>query len=246
MHSDQKYEFFSEANPSLLTDVVCSDSSILPEELATQSVRLKEEQLRREEEKVRPHTLSRSSRTHLLPHLAPRDRTQGPARDQREAPGAARKGGVAAEPREPPTSPGLDAEHLTVLLCRFRIPCTSRFSHARAWFRYPIHVYDYSVCIYCGGSSVALATSPLPTYLPTFLLLGSRSPVPAPFLSSRARALLPLFRLTFYSRSSIYTIRREIPLCVMLGCLWFGCSHWLHKPYYEGSNYEPVSHWLRT
>jgi cell division control protein 11 len=29
------------------------DSSILPEELATQSVRLKEEQLRREEEKVR-------------------------------------------------------------------------------------------------------------------------------------------------------------------------------------------------
>lgn len=32
----------------------CSrDSSILPEDLATQSVRLKEEQLRREEEKVR-------------------------------------------------------------------------------------------------------------------------------------------------------------------------------------------------
>jgi cell division control protein 11 len=30
-----------------------SDSSILPEDLATQSVRLKEEQLRREEEKVR-------------------------------------------------------------------------------------------------------------------------------------------------------------------------------------------------
>ena len=29
-----------------------SDSSILPEELATQSVRLKEEQLRKEEEKV--------------------------------------------------------------------------------------------------------------------------------------------------------------------------------------------------
>lgn len=32
--------------------VRCSDSSILPEDLATQSVRLKEEQLRREEEKV--------------------------------------------------------------------------------------------------------------------------------------------------------------------------------------------------
>lgn len=35
-----------------------SDSSILPEELATQSVRLKEEQLRREEEKVRAFILS--------------------------------------------------------------------------------------------------------------------------------------------------------------------------------------------
>lgn len=35
-----------------LIDDLCSDSSILPEELATQSVRLKEEQLRREEEKV--------------------------------------------------------------------------------------------------------------------------------------------------------------------------------------------------
>jgi cell division control protein 11 len=31
---------------------ICSDSSLLPEELATQGVRLKEEQLRREEEKV--------------------------------------------------------------------------------------------------------------------------------------------------------------------------------------------------
>jgi len=35
-----------------LINGLCSDSSILPEELATQSVRLKEEQLRREEEKV--------------------------------------------------------------------------------------------------------------------------------------------------------------------------------------------------
>jgi hypothetical protein len=37
----------------LLIRCIYSDSSILPEELATQSVRLKEEQLRREEEKVR-------------------------------------------------------------------------------------------------------------------------------------------------------------------------------------------------
>ena len=37
----------------LLTHFSCdSDSSILPEDLANQSVRLKEEQLRREEEKV--------------------------------------------------------------------------------------------------------------------------------------------------------------------------------------------------
>jgi hypothetical protein len=35
-----------------LINKLYSDSSILPEELATQSVRLKEEQLRREEEKV--------------------------------------------------------------------------------------------------------------------------------------------------------------------------------------------------
>lgn len=37
----------------LVDEFLCRDSSILPEELATQSVRLKEEQLRREEEKVR-------------------------------------------------------------------------------------------------------------------------------------------------------------------------------------------------
>lgn len=49
----------SETNCDLLHDLEVpdlssfSDSSILPEELATQSVRLKEEQLRREEEKVR-------------------------------------------------------------------------------------------------------------------------------------------------------------------------------------------------
>lgn len=35
--------------------IFCSDSSILPEEMASQSVRLKEEQLRREEEKVGHH-----------------------------------------------------------------------------------------------------------------------------------------------------------------------------------------------
>ena len=47
--------FVPDSSPALL--LTCgfsiSDSSILPEELATQSVRLKEEQLRREEEKVR-------------------------------------------------------------------------------------------------------------------------------------------------------------------------------------------------
>jgi cell division control protein 11 len=56
VHSDTQYEFplFFFSNSDYLTDVVLiSDSSILPEELASQSVRLKEEQLRREEEKVR-------------------------------------------------------------------------------------------------------------------------------------------------------------------------------------------------
>ena len=37
----------------MLTRIVCSDSSMNPEDLASQSVRLKEEQLRREEEKLR-------------------------------------------------------------------------------------------------------------------------------------------------------------------------------------------------
>jgi cell division control protein 11 len=41
-----------QSTPLLTRSIPTSDSSILPEELATQSVRLKEEQLRREEEKV--------------------------------------------------------------------------------------------------------------------------------------------------------------------------------------------------
>jgi hypothetical protein len=36
----------------LLCICICRDSNILPEDLASQSVRLKEEQLKREEEKV--------------------------------------------------------------------------------------------------------------------------------------------------------------------------------------------------
>lgn len=44
----------------------CSDSSILPEELASQSVRLKEEQLRREEEKVYYQRSSMLTNTDVL------------------------------------------------------------------------------------------------------------------------------------------------------------------------------------
>lgn len=52
VHSDTQYVYLS-----LCTEMVAdiggfSDTSIQPEELASQSVRLKEEQLRREEEKV--------------------------------------------------------------------------------------------------------------------------------------------------------------------------------------------------
>lgn len=58
VHTDTQCVFFCfcafEGELWLISFVVnCSDSSILPEELATQSVRLKEEQLRREEEKLR-------------------------------------------------------------------------------------------------------------------------------------------------------------------------------------------------
>lgn len=56
------------------------DSSILPEELATQSVRLKEEQLRREEEKV--YILSRFNNVVIsdaISLLAARNRAQSAA-----------------------------------------------------------------------------------------------------------------------------------------------------------------------
>ena len=44
---------YSRFNRLLNTNVTVSDSSLAPEDLATQSVRLKEEQLRREEEKLK-------------------------------------------------------------------------------------------------------------------------------------------------------------------------------------------------
>lgn len=46
-----------------------SDSSILPESLATQSVRLKEEQLRKEEEKVRSLLMISSDELTYSPQL---------------------------------------------------------------------------------------------------------------------------------------------------------------------------------
>jgi len=54
VNNDTQYVSYSLSGRAMLTRTSSfSDSSILPEELATQSVRLKEEQLRREEEKVR-------------------------------------------------------------------------------------------------------------------------------------------------------------------------------------------------
>ena len=48
--SNPQLHYISEV---LTTGAFCSDSSMNPEDLASQSVRLKEEQLRREEEKLR-------------------------------------------------------------------------------------------------------------------------------------------------------------------------------------------------
>ena len=73
-----------------------SESSILPEDLATQSVKLKEEQLRREEEKV--CCVPKATHFHTLTlhvPLATRDRASGAARDQREEAGAVGEGGIA-------------------------------------------------------------------------------------------------------------------------------------------------------
>lgn len=54
VHNETQYValYLASGSPALIRHLI-RDSSILPEELATQSVRLKEEQLRREEEKVR-------------------------------------------------------------------------------------------------------------------------------------------------------------------------------------------------
>lgn len=55
---DLLYETYRTEKLSRTVHSEATDSSILPEELATQSVRLKEEQLRREEEKVGDFTAS--------------------------------------------------------------------------------------------------------------------------------------------------------------------------------------------
>ena len=59
---DLLYETYRTEKLSRTVHSETTDSSILPEELATQSVRLKEEQLRREEEKVGDFTVT-------APHL---------------------------------------------------------------------------------------------------------------------------------------------------------------------------------
>lgn len=71
-----------------------SDSSILPEDLATQSVRLKEEQLRREEEKVRD-SYQPAHQSELTVPSAPRDRVESPTRNQRKTTRAPRQRGIS-------------------------------------------------------------------------------------------------------------------------------------------------------
>jgi len=72
------------------------ESSILPEDLATQSVRLKEEQLRREEEKVEIPLRSYQSHRYLHIIEAPRNRITGSARDKRKETGVVGKRGIAS------------------------------------------------------------------------------------------------------------------------------------------------------
>ena len=70
-----------------------SDSSILPEDLATQSVKLKEEQLRREEEKVISFVIGFRSLLRVSP--VARDRNESSARDQRKEARATCKGRIS-------------------------------------------------------------------------------------------------------------------------------------------------------
>ena len=80
----------------VLAYLVCHrDSSILPEELASQSVRLKEEQLRREEEKVCEPTILGQQTSDVADDAAARDRASRAARDQREEAGAFGERGIA-------------------------------------------------------------------------------------------------------------------------------------------------------
>ena len=75
-------------------NMINSDSSMNPEDLASQSVRLKEEQLRREEEKVRDFA-SVGERVSYARNVVARDRASRPARDQREEAGVVGKGRIA-------------------------------------------------------------------------------------------------------------------------------------------------------
>jgi cell division control protein 11 len=60
---DVLYETYRTEKLSRMVHADNTDDSILPEDLATQSVRLKEEQLRREEEKVSPSCIPKMHRS---------------------------------------------------------------------------------------------------------------------------------------------------------------------------------------
>ena len=111
MHTEQ---YVPRGHPleNVMLNLDHSDSSILPEDLATQSVRLKEEQLRREEEKVR--TRDYFYKADLTMNAVARNRAQGSTRDQRKETRAARQGGVAPKPGEPSRCSGLDCRVLSL------------------------------------------------------------------------------------------------------------------------------------
>ena len=92
---DVLYETYRTEKLSRGPDSSIRDSQILPSELATQSVRIKEEQLRREEEKV---PLNTDSSFVLLTEsflLAARNRGQGAKRNQREEARTVGEGGCS-------------------------------------------------------------------------------------------------------------------------------------------------------
>lgn len=98
---DVLYETYRTEKLSRAVNPDHRDSQLLPEDLASQSVRLKEEQLRREEEKVKHRPCIPVKSVANQRALVARSRAQNATRNQREAPRAYGQGNhpqVCGEP----------------------------------------------------------------------------------------------------------------------------------------------------